>query len=88
MRQQLVDVVIDDNFVKCDPLPAEGTVRPTFKTVHAFLAHCMMHGADDDGLLVAAVVVTETYVALVDVAKFLVDRVLSFHRLTIIQRIQ
>lgn len=65
--QKLVDIVIDDNLVKPYLLPAEGTVGFMLQADHTLPADGMMHGADNDRLLAAAVVVVEADLALRDV---------------------
>jgi len=70
--QQLEDVVIEDDFVHLDGLSAEGTDGSAVETGHALLADGVVHGADDDGPLVAAVVAEVADVAFVDVCEFLV----------------
>jgi hypothetical protein len=66
-REQLIDIVIDNNLVKLDPLPAERAVRLMFKPLHAILADSMMHRADDDRHVASTIVAVEADVAFVDV---------------------
>jgi hypothetical protein len=77
--EQFVDVVVDDDFVEADGFPAEGTVGLALKTAHTVATDGVVHGADDDGLARAAVVVVEADVALAQVAELLVDGARPVH---------
>lgn len=79
MGQQLIDVIIDHNFIKSNPLPTEGTIWFILQPRHTFPTYCMVHRADDDGLFIGAVVVVETDITFVYVAEFLMDWVRALH---------
>jgi len=73
LRQKLEDVVVDNNFIELDVFPAKRTIGLAFKTGHTFLANGVVHCADDHRLLVAAIVVVEADVTLVDVGESFVN---------------
>ena len=64
--EKFEDVVVDDNLFEEDFFPAEGAVGFDPEAVDAGLADGVVHGADDEGDVGAAVVGAETDVTLVD----------------------
>ena len=64
--KQFEDVIIDNYLAEVDVFPAVGTLPGCLKPSHALPADGVVHGADDDRLLLSAVVLRVADVAFVD----------------------
>lgn len=64
--KKLKDVIIDNYLTEVDIFPAVGTLPGHFKSSHTFPADGVVHGTDDDWLLLSAVVLRVADVAFVD----------------------
>ena len=72
LREEVEDVVVDDDLRVLDGLSAEGTEGVAFENIEALSAESVVHGADDDGLVFVAGVEGEADVAVIEAAiKFL-----------------